>query len=411
MKKIFLTVLLLMLTMMLLACEGDAHTHTWGEPSVAANGDKTYTCSGCSETKTEPHEHDYIIGWICDDNTHWYACKQAGCTAKGGEQAHEWGEPVVSVAPSETAQGQQTLTCTVCERTKTEAIAKLPAKMPREDWNAAFAFDNVRADFYVWEGEDTQTLYYLIDGDVAQMSADGDSVYVECESLKLDFDFSSHYDAFTHDGEGLYTAAQIDILEGLWRVVDVEVSFLDGRIESIQYAVKGEENVRYGYFFSKWGEVELAAPALSAKALADAFDPENFENYAVFISEYDAEGGMLFSAQWMFDKSSFYRCTYDDEWNEDEEYGTLADAGWVKLPELGALAAVLDATSFVYDSETMDFCSTELIENFMGTGTDIVEIHLLLENGVILWLDMTTETGTTIGYSFSEYGETEIVNE
>lgn len=88
-----------------------------------------------------PHRNTYLIGAksaTCSQegytgDTYCRLCNQgvaAGSTI--AKTAHTWDEGKISVQPTETAEGLKTYTCTVCRATKTEVLAKLPAKEPEE---------------------------------------------------------------------------------------------------------------------------------------------------------------------------------------------------------------------------------------------------------------------------------------
>ncbi len=82
------------------------HTHSWDagivtrESTCNAEGEKTYTCTGCGETKTE-----VIPKLVCTD--------------------HVWDAGKVTKEATYTATGVRTFTCTNCGQTKTETIPKL----------------------------------------------------------------------------------------------------------------------------------------------------------------------------------------------------------------------------------------------------------------------------------------------
>lgn len=84
--------------------ETEAHTHNWDEGQVTteatcgAAGVKTYACSSCKETKTEP------------------------IPATGN---HSWDEGQATVEATVTDAGARTYTCKNCGAIKTEPIAKL----------------------------------------------------------------------------------------------------------------------------------------------------------------------------------------------------------------------------------------------------------------------------------------------
>ena len=80
----------------------------------------------CNDTTTEqPHEHTYETEWNKDLTNHWHdaACGHDEIKDKA---AHTWGEAVVTLEPTEEANGLKTYTCTVCGQTKEDLIDVLP---------------------------------------------------------------------------------------------------------------------------------------------------------------------------------------------------------------------------------------------------------------------------------------------
>ena len=121
-------------------------THTWGEgvvttePTEDKEGVLTYTCTGCTATKTEvipkkTHVHTWGEGVVTTEPTEdkegvlTYTCTK--CTATKTEvipkktHVHTWGEGIVTTEPTEDKEGVLTYTCTGCTATKSEAINKL----------------------------------------------------------------------------------------------------------------------------------------------------------------------------------------------------------------------------------------------------------------------------------------------
>lgn len=131
------------------ACgKSETQNHTWnsGEITKQANckeaGEKTFTCTACSATKTEP---------IAKTNNHkfgsWSETKGATCTTAGTQtrtcsvcaktetssinaKGHSFGSWSQTAAPSCTTEGQQKRTCTRsgCSYSETKAIAALGHK-------------------------------------------------------------------------------------------------------------------------------------------------------------------------------------------------------------------------------------------------------------------------------------------
>lgn len=66
------------------------------------------------------HNHNYTQKY--NENKHWDEC---GCGYKQNEEPHQYGEWTVTKEPTETEEGEQEHTCTVCGYQETEEIAKL----------------------------------------------------------------------------------------------------------------------------------------------------------------------------------------------------------------------------------------------------------------------------------------------
>ena len=114
--------------------------HTWDggtvttAPTETTPGVRTYTCSGCDQTRTEAipatGAHDYqftkTVAPTCTDGGYdLYTCSGCGATERRNltdAAGHKWDGGTVTTAPTETTPGVRTFTCTVCSQTRTEAI-------------------------------------------------------------------------------------------------------------------------------------------------------------------------------------------------------------------------------------------------------------------------------------------------
>lgn len=114
--------------------------HAWNggevtkQPTETESGLKTFSCTVCGETKTEPiaplnHTHEWGSDWSGDDFSHWHECV-GGCGMKKDEAAHAWDSGAITKQPTETEAGIKTYTCTVCQKTKTESIPRLENENP-----------------------------------------------------------------------------------------------------------------------------------------------------------------------------------------------------------------------------------------------------------------------------------------
>ena len=114
--------------------------HVWGNgvvttaPTETTPGVRTFTCSGCDQTRTETipatGAHDYqftkTVAPTCTDGGYdLYTCSGCGATEWRNltdAAGHKWDGGTVTTAPTETTPGVRTFTCTVCGQTRTEAI-------------------------------------------------------------------------------------------------------------------------------------------------------------------------------------------------------------------------------------------------------------------------------------------------
>ncbi|WP_195477734.1 leucine-rich repeat protein [Ruminococcus sp. D55t1_190419_H1] len=107
-------------------------------PTCTKTGVKQYTCTICSETKTEEIAalgHDYSSDWTIDTAA---ACETVGskshhCTRCDSKKdvteipasGHSWNNGAITTEPTCTDEGVKTFTCNACGKTRTEAVAAL----------------------------------------------------------------------------------------------------------------------------------------------------------------------------------------------------------------------------------------------------------------------------------------------
>ncbi len=80
--------------------------------------------AGNVTTVTVNAGHSYGTEWKSESNGHWQEC--AVCGDKSKVSAHTWDSGTVTVQPTTDKEGEKTYTCTVCGKTKTETLGKLP---------------------------------------------------------------------------------------------------------------------------------------------------------------------------------------------------------------------------------------------------------------------------------------------
>ena len=88
-------------------------------------------CIDCSarnqETlpKVEPGHVHVFDQPIYNATEHWFSCK-CGIVSPDPRAPHTWGEPVITVAPTEKKTGKQEISCTACGLTLSDIVDKLP---------------------------------------------------------------------------------------------------------------------------------------------------------------------------------------------------------------------------------------------------------------------------------------------
>jgi len=93
-------------------------------PGPEASETESQCCMVCGYViKTAlGHTHNYATSWTTDEHGHWHAC--SGCNEKGDYAVHAWSISEVTKAATCKEEGVKTYTCTGCNATKREAIAK-----------------------------------------------------------------------------------------------------------------------------------------------------------------------------------------------------------------------------------------------------------------------------------------------
>ncbi len=97
-RKIFLTIMTLLLTIVLFAaCDKDV-------------------------------QHNFSEEWSNNETHHWHACTDKDCKETKDKAEHSWNDGSVTVEPTTEKEGTMLYTCTVCHREKTAKIDKLVAE-------------------------------------------------------------------------------------------------------------------------------------------------------------------------------------------------------------------------------------------------------------------------------------------
>ena len=73
-------------------------------------------------------QHNFSEEWSNNETHHWHACTDNGCKETKDKAEHSWNDGSVTVEPTTEKEGTMLYACTVCHREKTAKIDKLVAE-------------------------------------------------------------------------------------------------------------------------------------------------------------------------------------------------------------------------------------------------------------------------------------------
>lgn len=264
MKKIFLTVLIVLACFSFASCscsdediEGDILAedcvHYWDNGKIinAATETKTgkiaYTCILCDSVREEvlpkkAHDHKYTGEWKSDRMNHWYDCDIEGCTVKGEKGAHTWEEEIL-VESNPTTTGKKLLTCTVCSFEKEEDY-RARATVTKEEFEratSASAFENVTVT------SNSETMK-IADGyaQIGDRKVESESICKELEET-INMCVPAGYDSLSYDEASrayYYTTDELTFV----------MQFADGNLYSFAVSQAGAQS---RMTFTKYGRTEI----------------------------------------------------------------------------------------------------------------------------------------------------------
>ena len=117
--------------------------HTWDagvittEATHTTNGVITFTCTVCGYQKTAAipalaDAHTFAEEWNNDESHHWHVATCVHTDVKGSYAEHIWNAGQIITEATHTSDGIINYTCTICGRTKTEAI---PASIDKHSFS------------------------------------------------------------------------------------------------------------------------------------------------------------------------------------------------------------------------------------------------------------------------------------
>ena len=172
-KLLGVSLLAILFSFVVTSCGNEeVHSHTWDDGTVTiestcnSKGLKTYTCTGCKETKTELLENDsnnhlWDSGVVTTDpnctdkGVKTYTCARCGATKTESVDIcpdnHVWNNGEITTTPTCSTKGIKTYECTKCHLTRTEEV---DYDLNNHEWDNGVVTKNAT---YSVEGEKTYT--------------------------------------------------------------------------------------------------------------------------------------------------------------------------------------------------------------------------------------------------------------
>ena len=127
----------------------DEADHTWNDgevktlPTETAEGVKTFTCTVCGRTKTEPlaqleHTHKFATEWSKDETNHWHAATCEHTDEKSDLAAHTYGAWSEKTPAGIHVDRVEQRKCSVCQHTEERTIANTATH--------DFDYENIKSD-------------------------------------------------------------------------------------------------------------------------------------------------------------------------------------------------------------------------------------------------------------------------
>ena len=112
-------------------------------PTETTKGLKSRKCTVCQhvqkvEIDMTQHAHTYAAAWSTNASAHWHAATCEHSDSMDAYGAHQFGQPVV-VPSTESKQGSETYTCSVCGYVK---VVELPLADHVHTWSNAWNYDD-----------------------------------------------------------------------------------------------------------------------------------------------------------------------------------------------------------------------------------------------------------------------------
>lgn len=354
--------------------------------------------------------HKFTTTWTSDATDHWHTCSDEGCTAVDAKATHNFASTGVTQAAVGTTAGVEGFACTVCGYAMTAPFLG----MTQEEWDATFAFENVKIMVKASSNGEKSSYDLLVNGKAVQISTDSFSSFVDRDSLLSTLDFGAYYASFSTNDGITYKAETVTTENQSFANVVLELSTA-GKPVTLAYDTSEKKpdpdtpgnslDVPYSYrfTFSSWGEVTAMPPTISAEQWSNALSDATLNNYSVDV--YTGSNGETTVAYYQFNGNTYYHCL-----GANEQISTRENAGKSVLSEIAKLQQ-LRADKFEYSTAGLAFgwgadtyAYSEPILSFVGGKAAVALFLCFDENALIDEMLVLLADGTELTYDFSAYG-------
>lgn len=286
----------------------------------------------CEEQGTpEPapaHEHSWATEWSKDKDNHWHACTGDDCTEVAEKEAHTWNDGEITTAPTASADGVKTYTCSVCAQTKTEPVVYVVSnEVTANEWLSALSFAG-ESNYKIYnDGGDIiqitevygttirmkATAYgqvmvneiatieggayysYSISEEKISKIAISESIYASNKTMAMATTFL--FADFTYDAQSKTYKAE-SIQDGSMTYTNVEMQFENGKLVSMTMSYFMGVDIDCSVTVT-YGEVEeIQIPDLDITEEQWIATKAKFEDHSVPKTFVQKQNGNVFTVKW-----------------------------------------------------------------------------------------------------------------
>lgn len=265
-------------------------------------------------------------------------------------------------------------------------------------WRDLFVFESVKVKHSSFGGD---TVDFLICGDYAMHTYEGEETYLDAASVIEGFDFSNDYGRFSLASKNIYVAKTLSVGDADFTIElsDVTVTVSGDRIYTISYALdmgmlgSFEEK----YVFTDWGEVSFEIPevTMDSETLYAALDEENFKNCSINqMTNYFYTTETVVVEEYLLMNAPYTSSTIlQYTWGSDEEpLETTTNGIWDESWSISEILSVLYETApsrAIYDPILNVFSTDQTVtitDEEFDTKRVFSDISFMIEDGYLTYV-------------------------